>query len=102
MVVDFDNSELVLRPGMTATLTIITAARDDVLKVPRRALRFRPRETAATVLKGNLQRLWIEGEEGDPRPVEVRLGLGDDEFVEVAGQGLAEGDPVIVGYVRER
>ena len=101
VVVDFDNSELLLRPGMTATLTIITAARDDVLKVPRRALRFRPRGAAAMVSKGGLRRVWTLGEDGEAEPREVRTGLGDDEFVEVSGGGLEEGAAIIVGYKRE-
>ena len=101
VVVDFDNSELLLRPGMTATLTIITATRDDVLKVPRRALRFRPRGERPAILKGRLRRLWVEREEGGAESLEVRVGVGDDEFVEVSAAGLEEGDAIIVGYWRE-
>jgi HlyD family secretion protein len=44
VVVDIDNSDLALRPGMTATVTLITDTKADVLKVPLRALRFRPRQ----------------------------------------------------------
>ncbi len=101
VVVDFDNSELLLRPGMTATLTIITATRDDVLKVPRRALRFRPRGERPAILKGRLRRLWVEREEGGAESLEVRVGVGDDEFVDVSAAGLEEGDAIIVGYWRE-
>jgi HlyD family secretion protein len=41
-VLRVDNSELQLRPGMTATVTIVTAERSDVVLVPNRALRFTP------------------------------------------------------------
>jgi HlyD family secretion protein len=41
-VIDVDNSDLRLKPGMTANVTFIHAERDDVLKVPNAALRFRP------------------------------------------------------------
>jgi len=41
-VVQVDNSDLKLRPGMTATARIITAQKSDVLRVPNAALRFRP------------------------------------------------------------
>jgi HlyD family secretion protein len=41
-VIDVDNSALELKPGMTANVTIIVAEKDDVLKVPNAALRFRP------------------------------------------------------------
>jgi HlyD family secretion protein len=41
-VVQVDNSDLKLRPGMTATAKIITAQKSNVLRVPNAALRFRP------------------------------------------------------------
>lgn len=41
-VVGVDNPDLKLRPGMTATAKIETGRRNDVLKVPNAALRFRP------------------------------------------------------------
>ncbi|MBK8257389.1 MAG: efflux RND transporter periplasmic adaptor subunit [Polyangiaceae bacterium] len=48
-VIDVANSELKLRPGMTANVTIIYAEREDVLAVPNQALRFRaPPELAGT------------------------------------------------------
>ncbi len=40
-VIDVDNAELVLRPGMTANVTFIYARAEDVLRVPNAALRFR-------------------------------------------------------------
>lgn len=39
---DVDNTDLSLRPGMTATTTITTIERHDVLLVPNTALRFTP------------------------------------------------------------
>jgi HlyD family secretion protein len=42
VVIDVSNPDLKLRPGMTATVTLIYAERDDVLRVPNAALRFRP------------------------------------------------------------
>src|SRR4029079_1877543 len=41
-VVQVDNSDMKLRPGMTATARIITAQKTGVLRVPNAALRFRP------------------------------------------------------------
>ena len=41
-VIDAPNPDLKLKPGMTATATIEIARRDDVLRVPNAALRFRP------------------------------------------------------------
>ena len=41
-VVDVENTDLALRPGMTANVTFVWAERPDVLRVPNAGLRFRP------------------------------------------------------------
>jgi HlyD family secretion protein len=41
-VIDVDNPEIKLRPGMTATVTIKTAESKGVTRVPNAALRFKP------------------------------------------------------------
>ncbi len=41
-VIDVPNTQLKLKPGMTATVTIEIARRNDVIRVPNAALRFRP------------------------------------------------------------
>jgi len=46
-IVDVDNPSLKLRPGMTATASIITASADNVLRVPNSALRFIPSNQGA-------------------------------------------------------
>lgn len=45
VVLDVDNPEQKLKPGMTANLTITIDERNNVLKVPNAALRFRPQAT---------------------------------------------------------
>ena len=41
-VIDVPNNDLRLKPGMTATVTLEIARRENVLRVPNSALRFRP------------------------------------------------------------
>jgi HlyD family secretion protein len=41
-VIDVKNPDLKLRPGMTANVTVVYADREDVIRVPNAALRFRP------------------------------------------------------------
>jgi len=41
-VVSVENRDMKLKPGMTANVSIISAEREDVLKIPIAALRFRP------------------------------------------------------------
>ena len=58
-VIDVANPDLKLKPGMTATVSIVTDRRRDVLAVPNTALRFRPEGApaagAATATGGNAQ-----------------------------------------------
>ncbi|MGC8896783.1 MAG: efflux RND transporter periplasmic adaptor subunit [Bacteroidota bacterium] len=42
VIIDVPNREMKLMPGMTANVTILTAHRDDVLRIPALALHFRP------------------------------------------------------------
>ena len=49
-VVDAPNPDLLLKPGMTATIALETARRENVLRVPNAALRFRPTNEMYAVL----------------------------------------------------
>jgi HlyD family secretion protein len=52
-VISVDNSDLKLRPGMTATVSIVIGARTNVLKIPNSALRYHPPEMPTTEVKSN-------------------------------------------------
>ena len=45
-VIEVANEDLKLKPGMTANVSIVVARRENVLKIPNAALRFRPPESA--------------------------------------------------------
>lgn len=45
-VVEVSNDDLKLKPGMTATVSIVIAKRENVVRIPNAALRFRPPEAA--------------------------------------------------------
>jgi HlyD family secretion protein len=47
-VIEVNNSDLKLLPGMTANVSVISAERNNVLKIPNAALRFRPPESIGT------------------------------------------------------
>lgn len=51
-VVEVDNADLKLRPGMTATVTVAYAERDDAVAVPNAALRFKPPPEVASAIAG--------------------------------------------------
>ncbi len=109
VVIDIDNGDLSLRPGMTATVTLITDTKMDVLKVPLRALRFRPRQTdplervakrVGDSASAHKSRLWTPDDEGLPSPVSIDTGVRNDEHVEVVSGEISEGDEVVMGYRR--
>jgi HlyD family secretion protein len=111
VVVGVDNPNLELRPGMTATVTITTAERDDVLKVSLRALRFRPeRPNAAPTPRADGKRqqpgrehgpsVWIVEPDGRLRRTKIEAGVRDDRYAEVVSGDLKEGDVLAVAYKR--
>jgi HlyD family secretion protein len=46
VVIKVDNSDLTLKPGMTANVSVVVANKEKTLKIPNAALRFKPPETA--------------------------------------------------------
>jgi len=114
-VVEVNNPDLTLRPGMTATVSIIAHEKKDVLRVQNIALRFKadpedkyllqygeeegqePRDGEA--LLNPQQRLWILDASGQIKRVLVKVGISDGRYTEVLGGPLDEGERVIVGYL---
>lgn len=100
VVVAVDNSDLALKPGMTATVTIVVDERHDVLRVPVRALRFDPHiahagEPAVTRPQSERSRVWVlRGEH--LAPVDITLGLRNDTHAELLEGELQPGDRVVV------
>jgi HlyD family secretion protein len=107
VIIDVDNKDGKLLPGMTANVEIITGAKANVLRVPTNALRFRPKladrgepkeeKPAAPAKKGTPKpTLYLAG--SDPyRPVriQVQIGLQGDDYTEVTS-GIKAGDKVLI------
>lgn len=119
-VLTLDNTDLLLRPGMTATADIVTAKVDDALLVPNAALRYAPPETAKRATRrgsGLLSYLMprpprdrgvakpqetSDGarsiyvlQNGEPEKVMVKVGATDGTWTEVTEGQLQEGAAVI-------
>jgi len=126
VIIEVSNPELLLKPGMTANVTILVDHREDVLKVPAGALRFRPpmedEESSPESRPGRMNArgsqplaagspssrppdagrakppgLWILDQDGKPKPILVQTGISDGSSVEIKSGDLKEGDQVIVG-----
>ncbi len=120
-ILQVNNDDLALRPGMTATASIVTAERTDVLLVPNAALRFTPpttneaakrslvsrlvpmppsnatKRSAATAENGDEARVWVLGEQG-PQAVAVKVGVSNGRQSEILGGDLKAGMAVITDY----
>ncbi len=103
VVLQVQNPDGKLLPGMTANVEIVTGARPAVLRVPAAALRFRPREgdrpkDVAKLVAGVKRPATVWLASADPYKPQrriVRVGLRGEEFVEITG-GLRPGERVLV------
>ena len=97
-VVGVANPKFLLKPGMTATVSIVTEQRANVLRVPDRALRFTPGGFGPAPTPQSA-RVWLL-RAGKPVAVAVRTGLDDGTYTEITGGALSLGEPVIIGEER--
>jgi len=120
VVIQVDNKDLKLKPGMTANVSILVAHKEGILKVSNAALRFRPESVKGGEVgekrKGELSkgqplsgsgkssqgegkltgRVWVLSPEGKPKAVSIVIGISNGTFSEVVSGDLKEGAEVIV------
>jgi HlyD family secretion protein len=122
-VIGVTNADYKLKPGMTASVSIIIAQRDNVLKLPNAALRFRPPDNAVVLTNGLAEAAstnaaagpnrgrgkanrgvrtvyFVTGDEHaqELKPVPVRTGITDGIATEIE-DGVKEGDKVVASVV---
>jgi HlyD family secretion protein len=112
VVITVENKDLKLKPGMTANVNVEVMRKDNVLKIPSAALRFRPKtagEGAKTPTVGAQRRISRPAGQqvyvlrgGKPMRVPVKTGATDDSFVEVTAGNLRQGEEVVVEQVVAR
>ena len=127
-VIEFDNPELKLFPGMTAYVTIPVATAEKVLKLPNAALRYKPPmapdavralyakcgivdgEAAVRESKPNEPRaqtaiVWKLAAAGQLEPIQVTLGITDHTSTEVrsvTAGALRPGEQVVTSSVQSK
>lgn len=108
VVIAVDNKEMLLKPGMTTNVSILTSTVDNVLKIPNAALRYRPSGKGKPEGKPEGrkqapgQRVYLVGNDGAPKAVPVTLGISDGDFTQLAAGDLKEGDPLITEEARAK
>ncbi|TXD34789.1 efflux RND transporter periplasmic adaptor subunit [Lujinxingia vulgaris] len=111
-----DNSERLLRPGMSAAVTIVTETLTDVLRVPNAALRFTPPAPDEDARPGGglLPRFGRWGgrgggaaqgvgtvyvlENGMPTELRVHTGRSDGRFTQITSGELEDGTELLIGF----
>ena len=94
VVIGIDNTDMKLKPGMTANVEIITAEEKDVMLVPNQALRFYI-DDSDTAKRYKDRGVWII-KNGHPERVTVKIGVSDDDNTQILESTLKIGDEVIV------
>lgn len=94
VVIGIDNTDMKLKPGMTANVEIITAEKKGVLLVPNQALRFYI-DDSDNAKRYKDRGVWII-KNGKPERVSVKIGVSDDDNTEILESTLKVGDEVIV------
>ena len=105
VVILVDNRELLLKPGMTANVTIQVRKFENILKIPNAAMRYRPTDlskepgggTAGKKKEPMGQRVYVLGKDGKPQTVSIKSGVSDGAYTELTGGSLKEGDLLITG-----
>jgi HlyD family secretion protein len=122
-VLTVKNEDLALRPGMTATASIVTAQRDNALLVPNAALRFTPPSRADDAKGGSFvsnlmprppsdvkrpnttssanPQVWILTDAG-PQAIAVKAGVSNGRQTEIISGDLKAGMVVITEYQETR
>jgi len=113
-VIDVENPELLLRPGMTANITFVAAQKDNVVRLRNAALRFAPEPQLLTRIgvkdsplpSGAAQdlsrkKVWVL-RDGKPVSVAVSTGVSDGTWSELVQGHIQAGDVLITNMTVNR
>ena len=118
VVITVENTDFALKPGMTANISIVSAHREGVLKIPLAALRFQPPDTNGSGVPHALPanghspdepHIWLQRTDvadAALAPVTIQTGITDEAHVEILpnllqDHTLQEGDLVVIGIQRD-
>jgi len=126
VVLDVDNSDELLKPGMTAQVRLVVAKRDNVLRIPTTALRVRlteqDQEAERKRTKGapqgalpaeddvafrsasetaRLFKVYKLDAKNQPQPVDIRAGLSNFRYTEVLSGELKPGERIVTRAIAE-
>jgi len=110
VVIQVNNRDFKLMPGMTANVSIIITTRRDALRITNAAMRFRMTDRPTGAVAGKAAAagpgekkgpsVWIL-ENGQPKRVAITPGISDGTYTEIVSGDLKEGQNVIVESLKK-
>lgn len=108
VMVKVENESLLLKPGMTANAEILVGERQNILRLPVKALYFKApddllqkserRRGRGEDLATDTLPVWVMNNGGkSPEYKTARIGFSNQDYIEIIGGDFKEGDRVIVG-----
>ena len=97
VIVEVENEDLKLKPGMTANVQIVTKKVENVYCVSNSALKVNINEKNE-IMKYENPGIWIL-ENKTPKRVEVEIGISDDEKTQIISNKLKQSDKIIIGIM---
>ncbi len=120
VIVDVSNEDNLLKPGMTAQVSMVTATKSDVVRIPNAALRFKPpRDEKAEALKAAADKtkgttamaaamtapgaamkkpptkVYKTTPDGELIPIEIQTGIASNQFTEITAGDVKVGDKLV-------
>ena len=128
VVVDVNNEGSLLKPGMTAQVSFVANQRDDVVRIPNGALRFKPprddkedkkvtkrdaskkKPAESTETKTDAPkefrrppaRVYKINEKSELVPTEIRTGVASNQFTEMISGDVKPGDELVVRDLQDK
>lgn len=95
VIIEIDNKNLKLKPGMTANVDIVTAQKQDVWLAPNQALRFYVTDENGITKRYKDKGVWIL-DNGKPKRIKIATGVADDDKTEIISNELNDKMMLIV------
>lgn len=106
VMVNVDNPDLLLKPGMTANSEILVGEKKDVLRLPIKAMYFKVPDDMKGMQKKLMENVtnatdtlpvWVKNGNEKPTVKTVKMGYSNQDYIEIPNGELKEGDVVITG-----
>lgn len=100
VVINVKNTDLRLKPGMTANVSIITSRKNNALLVPNASLRFIPIENEEDIPRYKSKGVWVLDNK-KPKRVDIKTGISDGNFTEIVSGNIMEGQHIIIDKIEK-